>query len=174
MITQLPAWVEGIDWRELPPREGRRRWRFQLLRDLVIQLDRPRFFRTVTFHAPGGQWWARFDGSRFTIRAFYAWNGNSPKRHVPVLGWIGTPDCRGDVTGLGGNILGSVVHDCMRQFLATRHFPLNIEEVDTCFYDINKLSGFPLALPYYSAVVAARKVWPQGRGGEFSRLHEAP
>jgi hypothetical protein len=171
MISTLPDWIEGIEWRELPPREGRRRWRFQLLRDLMFKVDIP-LRRTITLHDEKGVERARWDGPLFTIRALYAWNGNSPKRHVPVLGWIGTPDCRGDVTGIGGNILASCIHDCMRQFSSTLHFPLSVEQVDTCFYDVNKLSGFPLALPYYSAVRAAASVWPRGRGGEYSKLHE--
>lgn len=171
MITELPAFIEGIDWRELSPAEGRRRWRFQLLRPLTFLIDRP-LRRTVTFHDAKGVWWARLDGPRFTIREFYSWNGSSPKRWVPLLGWIGTPDCRGDVTGLGGNILASAAHDCLRQFCHTLHFPLTLQEVDICFYDINRLSGFPLALPYYTAVRAAAAAWPRGRGGEYSRLHE--
>lgn len=169
MITTLPDWIEGIEWRELPPREGLFRWRFQLLRDVTVTVDLP-LRRTITLHDAGGEEWALWHGPHFTIRRLYAWNGNSPKRHVPVLGWIGTPDCRGDVTGLGGNLLASAVHDAMRQFSATRHFPLTVEQIDTCFYDINKLSGFPLALPYYSAVRAAAGVWPRGRGREYSKL----
>jgi hypothetical protein len=171
MITTLPDWIEGIDWRELPPREGLFRWRFQLLRDLIIRVDLP-LRRTITLHDAKGHEWARWDGRYFTLRRGYAWNGNSPKRHVPLFGWIGTPDCRGDVTGIGGNILASCVHDGMRQFSSTLHFPLTVPQVDTCFYDINKLSRFPLALPYFSAVRAAAAVWPRGRGGEYSRLVE--
>jgi hypothetical protein len=172
MITTLPDWIEGIDWRELPPREGLFRWRFQLLRDLTFRIDLP-LRKVVTFHDSIGRMWARFDGPEFTVLRGYACNGNSPKRWVPFLGWIGTPDCRGDVTGIGGNILAAFGHDPMRQFCATRHFPLTVQQVDTCFYDINKLSRFPLALPYFSAVRAAAAVWPRGRGGEYSRLVEA-
>lgn len=165
MISELPQFIQGTHWRELSPAQGRNRWRFITCGPGVrVRLDAP-LVETIEFRDPAGRLWARFDGPNFTIVPGYAWNGNSPKRHVPLLGWIGTPDCKGDKTGLGGNLLASLVHDCLRQFARTEHMPLSVREIDVAFYDLNVLSGFPLALPYYSAVRAASAVWPCGASG---------
>lgn len=165
MISELPQFVEGVHWRELSPAQGRNRWRFTTMGPGVrVRLDLP-LTETIEFRDHNGKLWARFDGPNFTVLPMYWWNGNSPKRHVPIFGWIGTPDWRGDVTGLGGNILASVIHDAMRQFAATEHFPLSVFEIDQCFYDLNKLSGFVFGLTYFATVRAASKVWPKGQGG---------
>lgn len=168
MITRLPTFVEWLDWRELAPDEGGRRRRFEGYR-IAVELDAP-LTETISFRDRHGVEWARFAGPRFSLTPRYRWNGCSPKRWVPFLGWIGTPDCRGDVTGLGGNILPSAIHDAMIQFARTQHFPLSRKEIDVCFYDLMTLSGFPLALPYFSAVRAAEKVWPHQDNGEHSVL----
>lgn len=171
MISTLPRFVERTHWRELSPEEGRRRYRFEA-RDMQIEVDKP-LTQIISFRDRHGREWARFSGPIFSLSPTYQWNGNSPKRHVSILGtgkpgWIGTPDCRGDVTGLGGNIQASGYHDAMRQFCRTEHFPLTLLEVDQCFYDINRLSGFALALPYFAAVRAASKAWPHHDNGEHS------
>jgi len=164
MISELPSFVEGTHWRELSPLQGRDRWRFTTLGPGVrVRLDLP-LTEIIELYDHDGRLWARFDGPNFTVLPKYWWNGNSPKRHVPVFGWIGTPDCKGDKTGIGGNLLSSLIHDAMRQFCKTRHFPKSVDP-DLCFYDIMKLSKFPLALPYFAAVRAAAKVWPSGPGG---------
>lgn len=166
MISGRPSFVHGRNWRELSPDEGQRRYRFEA-RDMWIQVDKP-LTKLISFRDRHGREWARFSGPIFSLSPTYQWNGNSPKRWVPLLGWIGTPDCRGDVTGIGGNIQASGFHDAMRQFCRTEHFPLSLLEVDQCFYDINRLSGFPFALPYFSAVRAASKAWPHHDNGEHS------
>lgn len=170
MISELPDFVEGTHWRELSPAQGRYRWRFTTMGPGVrVRIDLP-LTETIEFRDHGGKLWARFDGPNFAVLPMYWWNGCSPKRHVPVFGWIGTPDCRGDVTGIGGNLLGSVVHDCMGQFQETEHFPPSVDP-DLCFYDILQLADFPLYLPYFSAVRAASRVWPKGQCG-YSTLIE--
>lgn len=165
MISELPFFIEGQNWRELSSAQGRNRWRFTTKgMGVTVRLDLD-LSEVIEFRDQNGKLWARFDGPNFTVLPGYWWNGNSPKRHVPIFGWIGTPDCRGDKTGIGGNILASVIHDAMRQFCKTEHFPLSLLEVDGCFYELNRLSGFPLALPFYTAVRAASKVWPSGADG---------
>jgi hypothetical protein len=171
MISTRPDFVERRHWRELSPAEGKRRYRFEA-RDMQVEVERspalPKLDKIISFRDRHGREWARFSGPIFSLSPTYQWNGNSPKRWVPFLGWIGTPDCRGDVTGIGGNIQASGFHDAMRQFARTEHFPLSILEVDQCFYDLNRLSGFPLALPYFAAVRAASKAWPHHDNGEHS------
>jgi hypothetical protein len=169
MIRVRPRIFEGLDWRELSPAEGRRRWRFEANR-FAVTLDLP-LTETISFHDRDGREWARFTGPVFSISRQYWFNGNSPKVWLPCFGWVGTPDVRGDVSGAGGNIFAAGIHDAMGQFRDTQHFPLSRREIDVCFYDLNRLSGFPLALPYYSAVRAASGFWPHADGGEYSVLH---
>lgn len=168
MISELPTCVEWLDWRELSPEEGKRRLRFEAFR-IAVTLDAP-LTKTISFRDRHGVEWARFAGPVFSLAPRYRWNGCSPKRWVPFFGWIGTPDCRGDLTGRGGSILASGIHDAMSQFQKTQHFPLSRKEIDVCFYDILKLAGFPLALPYFSAVRAAENVWQHKDNGEHSVL----
>jgi hypothetical protein len=169
MISTLPSFVEGRHWRELSPEEGQRRYRFEA-RDMQIEVEHPNLDKIVSFRDRHGREWARFSGPIFSLSPTYQWNGNSPKRWVPFFGWVGTPDCRGDITGLGGNIQASGYHDAMRQFAHTEHFPLSVLEIDQCFYDINRLSGFAGALPYFSAVRAGWKsgIWKHAPNGEHS------
>jgi hypothetical protein len=173
MIRHRPDFVHGSHWRELSPEEGQRRYRFEA-RDMQIEIARssalPKLDKVISFRDGKGREWARLSGPIFSLSPTYQWNGNSPKAWVPFFGWIGTPDCRGDVTGLGGNIQASGFHDAMRQFMHTEHFPLSLLEVDQCFYDINCLSGFCGALPFFSAVQAGYRsgIWKHKPNGEHS------
>ena len=171
MILHRPDFVHGHHWRELSPEEGHRKYRFEA-RDMQIEIARspalPKLDKIISFRDRHGREWARFSGPIFSLSPTYFWNGSSPKQWVPFFGWIGTPDCRGDVTGIGGNIQASGFHDAMRQFEHTRDFPLTPFEVDEVFYDINRLASFPLALPYFTAVRAARKAWKHEDNGEHS------
>lgn len=178
MISHRPDFVHGTHWRELSPEEGQRKYRAEA-RDMQIEVERspalPKLDKIISFRDRIGREWARFSGPIFSLAPTYQWNCNSPKKWVSILGtgkpgWIGTPDCRGDVTGIGGNIQASGFHDAMRQFLHTEHFPLSLLEVDECFYDINCLSGFPGALPFFSAVQAGYKsgLWRHKPNGEHS------
>lgn len=173
MISHRPDFVHGTHWRELSPEEGKRRYRAEA-RDMQIEITRssvlPKLDKIISFRDRHGREWARFSGPIFSLSPTYQWNMNSPKRWVPFLGWIGTPDFRGDVTGIGGNIQASGFHDAMRQFLHTEHFPLSLLEVDECFYDINRLAGFAGALPFFSAVQAGYKsgLWRHKPNGEHS------
>lgn len=173
MISSRPDFVHGRNWRELSPDEGKRKYRAEA-RDMQIKVDKP-LEKIISFRDRNGREWARFSGPIFSLSPTYQWNMNSPKKWVSIFGtrkpgWIGTPDCRGDVTGIGGNIQASGFHDAMGQFRYTEHFPLTPDEVDECFYDINRLSGFAGALPYFSTVVAARKtgIWKHRDNGEHS------
>ena len=170
MISTLPSFVEGVDWRELSPKEGNRRWRFELLRDLAFDIDIPPLAEPVEFRDKNGVAWASFIGRQFILHRRYRTNGASPKRWVPLLGWVGTPDCRGDATGIGGNILETFFHDGGRQFAGTQHMPLSLFEIDIAFYDLLRLAGFPAALPYFAAVRAFRGVWPAPDDGQHSAI----
>jgi hypothetical protein len=176
MISTRPDCREGVHWRELSPLRGRYRWRFAMgPNQLRVRLDLPLTAKIRFFDHDHNQW-AGFDGPEFFVEPEYWSNGNSPKRWISLFGtgkpgWIGTPDCRGDKNGDGSNLPAAFVHDPMRQFQHTEHFPKSVDP-DLCFYDINRLSKFKGALPFYSAVRAAAKVWPRGQGG-YSKLIES-
>lgn len=144
MISILPPFEKGVHYRELSPKEGGRRWRFVTLVDVTFEVD---------FHHRGSYLFvdhldrpfARIDGRKWTMLAGYAWNGASPKRWVPVFGWIGTPDPVETHAGTG-------LHDSLGQASTAPHFPLSTYQVDAAFFDVMALAGFCLAGTYHGAV----------------------
>lgn len=136
--------VRDRDYRELSPAEGGRKYRFTLLRDLESRMPY-RLTGRFSFRDSNGHEWMRFENDRRIIRANYSWNGCSPKRHVPVFGWIGTPDT-------ADNLYGSVIHDSGYQFSGTPYFSLSREMEDDFFLMNLRKEGFKLACVYHKAV----------------------
>lgn len=164
MIASLPAFRVGEHFREMHPEEGKRRWRWKTTRPLVIRLTLP-FTAHIAFYDGEGVERGRLVGPVLKIAEGYAWNGCSPKRWVPVLGWIGTPDCP-------RNLLASCVHDFMCQFIDTAHWPLSREDVDAIFYEILRRSRFPWAGLFHGAV---KDFGPMFKGpGDGSRSQLVP
>lgn len=143
MITRVPTFIRGTDFKELAP--NRSHYRFQSLRSITVELDKPAVAKPVSFRDGDGKEWLRIEGRKLTVAAGYAWNGCSPKRHVPILGWIGTPD-------FPATILGSLVHDALYQFRGVERFPFDRATCDFIFLRILQLSGFALANAWYGAV----------------------
>jgi hypothetical protein len=144
MISILPLFQKGLQYRELSPKEGGNRWRFETLADITFELDcHHRGSFLFTDHT--GRPFARIDGYRWTILKGYAWNGSSPKRWVPVFGWIGTPDPIQTHAATG-------LHDSLGQAATAAHFPLSRYQVDAAFFDVMALAGFRLAGTYHGAV----------------------
>jgi len=129
----LPPFRLDREYRQLSPKEGARRWRWELLRDLYTRLP----FRVpdTSFRDAQGREWMQHDFGWRIVRKGYRWNGCSPKRHVPLLGWVGTPDT-------SRNLLASCVHDAAYQFSGTDHWPTTREQEDTLFRDILRSAGF--------------------------------
>lgn len=144
MISGLPAFRLGEHFRELSPEEGKRRWRWKTTVPVVVRLAID-LDEEIAFMDARGIERGRLCGPRLKIHGGYAWNGCSPKRWVPVLGWIGTPDTP-------DNLLGSFIHDFMCQFVETRHFPLSRDHVDGIFLALLRRSGFRWAGLYHGAV----------------------
>lgn len=144
MITRAPDFCPGYDYRELSPEEGKHRWRYVTRTRRVVRLDLP-LKGCFGFYDKSGRLFARLLDNLWIIEPGYAWNGASPKRHVPLLGWIGTPDPE-------NTHLATLVHDSLGQAASARHFPLSRRQVDACFYDLLVLCGSPLAGTYHAGV----------------------
>jgi hypothetical protein len=142
---KLPLFFSGLHYRELSPEEGRRRWRWELLHDLKFKLPAAVRVRDVSFRdAAGHEWMCHRAGHRI-LRRGYRWNGCSPKRWVPVLGWIGTPDT-------ARNLLASCVHDAGYQFSGVDGWDITREREDMIFLRILQASGFSMARAWHGAV----------------------
>jgi hypothetical protein len=130
---KIPPFKLGQHYRELSPKEGSFVWRWELIKELHIRLP----FRVpdASFADAQGREWMQHDMGWRIVRAGYRWNGCSPKRHVPIIGWVGTPDT-------SRNLLASCVHDAAYQFSGTAHWPTDRKREDDLFRDILRASGF--------------------------------
>jgi hypothetical protein len=155
----LPPFVNGIDYRELTPREGNRRWRWEMLRDHALAL--PFACPAFSCHNSDGWEWMRVEKGLMTIRAGYRWNGCSPKRWVPILGWMGTPD-------RPRNMRGSCFHDSLYQASGFTSFPMSRERADDLFLQILTADKFCLANLYHGAVTDfGANAWGNRRAGQY-------
>lgn len=157
-----PAFLEGQHFRQLhPTREAARRWRFRSLRHTRIKI--PGIVpHTISFRDKYEREWLRVDPYGILVAAAYTWNGCTPKRWVPLLGWIGTPDFR-------CTHLASHVHDALYQFSGTAHFPLHRSDCDAIFRRLIELHGDEEIAAIYHAGVRRFGSW-SGRpsNGEHS------
>lgn len=170
-----PVFDCGFEFRELhPTREGSRRWRYVVLRPVTLMvdglMDRLAGFRddralsdmAVSFRDRDGLEWMRMDRWGITITAGYCWNGCSPKRWLPLLGWVGTPD-------FPATRCASLFHDALYQFHACQHMPLHRSEADAIFRRLIELrDDVDLARLYWSAVRRMSRWSGASRNGEHS------
>lgn len=139
----LPEFVEGIHYKKL--KGGK--YRFQLLADVSLKLPQlAGGTRVISFRDHKGTEWMRIDKDVVTVRKKYCWNGCSPCRWVPFVGWVGTPTPY-------PTILASLVHDSLWQFLHCQYFPLTQRQCDQVFLDIMKANNFRWANAYHGAVL---------------------
>jgi hypothetical protein len=140
---KLPPFRLGLEYAELHPDTGHRRWRWMLKKDIHIRL--PTRLPDCSFQDAQGREWLQHDIGWRILRAGYWWNGCSPKRWLPLVGWVGTPDTP-------RNLLASCIHDAAYQFSGTPHWPTPREFEDQLFRDILRASGFRLTGAWYGAV----------------------
>lgn len=165
LITH-PQFYRDHHFRELTHTEGRNIYRFKTLRHVRFSIrglveDR----KTITFHDATGRQWLQIDQWGALISEDYAWNGCSPKRWVPLLGWVGTPD-------FSSTLAASLLHDAFYQFHATAHFPLHRSDCDALFRDLIIKAGDPdIARIYHAAVRRFGKWSPNVESGEYSTLY---
>lgn len=142
MQLALPEFVEGIHYKQL--RGGS--YRFELLCDVAIKLpELLEHIGKISFRDYKGVEWARIDDELFIARCGYAWNGASPKRWLPLIGWIGTPDYE-------PTRLATLYHDIMYGYCRVLYFPFTVAQCNTLFYNIMTKRGFKLAGVYHAAV----------------------
>ena len=129
-MSRITTCERGIHFRELSPKEGKCRYRFQTIQHVRFRMEGLVDEREViSFRDATGDQWMQIDRFGILISEGYAWNGSSPKRWVPILGWVGTPDFE-------CTIPASLVHDALYQFHACQHMPMHRSEVDALFYDV--------------------------------------
>lgn len=138
----------GREYRELSPVEGRFIYRYKTVTDcfipVPINID-PSF--SISFFDLSGREWMWMNSSGVLVKRGYAWNGCSPKRWIPILGWVGTIDFK-------GSIMASMAHDSLCQFYSCGHFPLSKMAVDNIFYDLMIRGGMSRGMAglYHEAV----------------------
>jgi hypothetical protein len=140
----LPEFTEGVHYRQL--RGGS--YRFELLKDITIEiphLKKRGHNKEISFRDHLRREWVRIKGSFYTIRKGYRWNGCSPKRWLPIIGWVGTID-------FIRTRLASCFHDTGFQFLLVADYPLSFQDVNEVFRDIMAALKFRLTNAYHGAV----------------------
>lgn len=164
LLTPLPLFSAGCEYRQLhPTREGARRWRYITLKPIRLRVDGITN-GTICYHDAHGKEWARHDRFGLFVEPGYAWNGCSPKRWYPLIGWMGTPD-------FPATLLASLCHDVGYQFARTAHFPLNRQQVDNLFYHTIAAAGDEELARLYHAAVRRFGSWAaRPQNGEFSTL----
>jgi hypothetical protein len=159
---KIPPFRLGIEYVELSPETGKRKWRWALKKELHIKL--PVHVPDCAFYDANGKEWIQHDMSWRIIRAGYWWNGCSPKAWLPIVGWVGTPDTP-------RNLLASCVHDAAYQFSGTEHWPTRRDQEDALFSDILRASGFRMTGAWYGAVRDfGGSSWGRNEDGLTSRL----
>jgi hypothetical protein len=145
--------VEGHSFRRMAVAESCGRYRFKGIGDFTIiyGFDLYPDNRTVSFRDENEVEWMRLTRRTKIIRCGYAWNGNSWKKGIRVLGkdvWLGTPDYH------PGTLEASENHDTDFQFHACEHYPevLTFERVNHHYYLLAKANKFKLAGAFHGAL----------------------
>lgn len=166
-LDQIPAYVEGVQYRQLTPlSEGGRSWRFgskTVVRVAVTGIiTNERVFGFFDRHK---NLWMKIDKDGIEISANYWWNGCTPKWYSKLLKkWCGTPDflC---------TRLAAMIHDALYQFSACKHMPITRKTSDQIFKRIVELSGSPkLAKTYYAGVRVGGSWKGYCDNGEYSEI----
>lgn len=144
--------VEGHNFRRMAVAETNGVYRFQLTADFlfVYSFDiLPQHLHEASFRDAQDREWVRMTRRTKTVRHGYAWNGNSWKKGIRVLGrdvWLGTPDYH------PGTLEASLGHDPDYQFAHTEHFPFSFSEVNHHYYALTVQNKFKLANAYHGAL----------------------
>lgn len=133
------------EFRRLHPiKEGNRKYRFTLTRDVKVRLTGSLVSHPdCDFIGSDGRVWASIINGCLTVKAEYSWNGCNPKTYVGIgrLGkWVGTPD-------FPQTIMASLYHDVFFQFSYPAQYELY--DVNLFFYRCLCKEDFVLADQYY-------------------------
>lgn len=137
-IQDFQQWQPLTDFvRERDPRVEGRFYRYTKRGGAFLRCHTGLPLRTrISFQDANGTEWLRASHRGLHMADEYTWNGCTPKVWVPLLGWVGTPDC-------AWNIQASGWHDALCQFHMTEHFPFTREWVDNVFNEVMILDGAP-------------------------------
>lgn len=146
MKIQIPEFLKDKHFRELSPKEGKNKYRFITTRCLIVGLSGIVPCGTkISFRDKNGKEWLYIDHKHFIIHKNYAWDGCTPKKHIPIFGWVGTPDFE-------KTILASLIHDAFCQFQDTKDFPFSRYIIDNIFKYILIENNFEWVDIYYLGV----------------------
>lgn len=140
---KLPEFIEGVQYRQLSPEEGKGIYRFVTKERLCLEVEDPFIAGSIPmcFYDKSGKLWMIFHKNQIIIEPGYAWNGCSPKKYTKLFGWMGTPDMK-------PTILASLFHDALLQFLEVPYYPLCRSDCDKIFTSILKEQKFKLTFAY--------------------------
>jgi hypothetical protein len=156
MIIHTTEFIEGKNYVELSPKQGLNKYRFITLKPLIVHwcgYCPPNV--KISFRGQKNKEWLYMDEKHFIIMKDYAWDGCTPKKYVPVLGWMGTKDTP-------ETILPSLIHDVFCQFIDTEHFPFNRKVNNDIFLHLLERNEFRFARLYYNGASLWSKVGPKG------------
>jgi len=147
-LNTLPPFNKEEQYRELSPEEGNYIYRFVTLKDIELHFTNNLIPKgnILLFMDNSNRVWMEITSNIITISNNYAWNGCSPKKWNGI--WWGTPDFE-------DTIMASLVHDCLLQFLNTKHFPFSRLDCDNIFKHILQKNDFCLDELYYLGVRVA-------------------
>jgi len=150
MTIHAPAFREGTDYRRMAVAESGGVYRFKLLKcavftfsDAVIPIPQRLSFCTR------GTEWMRLEPHRMIISRGYAWNGNSPKKGVRIIGrdcWFGTADFA------PGTLAASLAHDAIFQYSGLYRMPFDLDTANDFYEQICRANRFMLAGIYRDAL----------------------
>ena len=146
MKIHIPTLEKDTHFSELSPKDGKYKYRYTLQKSLIVFWEGYVPHRTrLSFQDEKNREWLYMDQNHFIIPKRYSWDGCTPKRHIPIFGWVGTPDFE-------ETILASVIHDAFCQFQHTEHFPFSRKIIDNIFKFLMEEEYFVFADIYYSGV----------------------
>jgi hypothetical protein len=163
MKIHIPPFEEDIHYSELAPKDGKYRYRYILTRSLIVFWEGyvPKGTK-ISFKDKNKREWLFMDDRHFIVPKRYSWDGCTPKMHIPIFGWIGTPDFE-------KTMLPSLIHDVFCQFQNTEHFPFSRHTIDTIFKQMLDDDEFFLTELYYMGVRIGAK-FPFKGEGLYSKL----
>lgn len=150
MNVTAPHLSEGTDFRVMAVAESGGIYRFKLLKSAIFTFKEAIISppRRLSFRTDGKEW-LRIEPHRMIVARGYAWNGNSVKKGIRVLGrdiWMGTPDF------IHGTLAASLIHDSLFQYSGLYQMPLWLDDANDIYEACCRQNKFPLTPAYMAAL----------------------
>lgn len=141
---------EGTDFRIMAVAESGGVYRFKLLKSAIFTFKEAIIPppRRLSFRTDGKEW-LRIESHRMIVASGYAWNGNSVKKGVRLLGrdvWLGTPDF------IPGTLAASLIHDALFQYSGIYQMPIWLDDANDIYEASCRQHNFPLTAVYRAAL----------------------